>query len=358
MNLIALKHLLGWNVHRSHLVSFHQKKQIFLIVFLLPLQGGSSRVPQEKERVRQMSGKPCGRAGKPKQDPDRGAEGAEGHLLPQSWVVAAVRSHGLKTAPFTNCYSKNKKEKTLEQKVLWLSLCHLLTQAWFTPNSEASQGSGQLELFQFCSCSYLVLFACEDLNVVHTMLAVAVVHRAKPANDSQLKKRNRKRNYRCFLNMHHSNTEITKKKILGRSARALHQQVSMRSGEVHEKLRRSTSSFNQETPMCLPEHVICVINASVLVISCIPSCKITLSRNLSRHFVSDVISWKSSPLPLCILELITKVFQELPACVFGCLCTLFQHRFEASSEGHYVNHTCLAKTKTLDSSLKWVDCII
>lgn len=97
-------------------------KRLKRIVLLFPLQGGSSRVPQEKERVRQMSGKPRGCVGKPKQDPDWRVESTEGHLLPQSWVAAAVCGQGLKTVPLTNCYSKTKKEKTLEQKLLWLSL--------------------------------------------------------------------------------------------------------------------------------------------------------------------------------------------------------------------------------------------
>lgn len=43
---------------------------------------------QEKEGVRQVSGEPRGRAGEPKQDPDRGAESTEGPLLPQGRVAA------------------------------------------------------------------------------------------------------------------------------------------------------------------------------------------------------------------------------------------------------------------------------
>lgn len=39
---------------------------------------------QEKEGIRQMFGKPCGCVGKPEQDSNRGAEGAQGHLLPQT----------------------------------------------------------------------------------------------------------------------------------------------------------------------------------------------------------------------------------------------------------------------------------
>lgn len=40
----------------------------------------------EEERVREVFGKPRGCAGKPEQDSDRGAEGAQGHLLPQDGV--------------------------------------------------------------------------------------------------------------------------------------------------------------------------------------------------------------------------------------------------------------------------------
>lgn len=58
----------------------------------LPLQGGRTRMPQEKEGIRQVSGKPCGRVGKPKQDTDRGVESSEGHLLPQSGVAQTERN--------------------------------------------------------------------------------------------------------------------------------------------------------------------------------------------------------------------------------------------------------------------------
>lgn len=107
---------------------------------LFPLQGGSSWVPQEKERVRQMSGKPCGCVGKPKQDPDWRAESTEGHLLPQSWVVAAVCGHGLKTVPVTNSYNKIFKKETPETKTALTVFVSLLTQAgFFAQNSEVSQ---------------------------------------------------------------------------------------------------------------------------------------------------------------------------------------------------------------------------
>lgn len=61
--------------------------------FLRLLQGSSSRVPQEKERVRQVPGEPRGRAGEPKQDPNRGAESTERPLLPQGRVAAAAPAH-------------------------------------------------------------------------------------------------------------------------------------------------------------------------------------------------------------------------------------------------------------------------
>lgn len=102
-----------------------------------PPQGSSSWVPQEKERVCQMSGKPCGCVGKPKQDLDWRAKSTKGHLLPQSWVAVAVCGHGLKTVykllqqnktkQKTKKEKKKKEEKTLEQKLLSSSfiLCSL-----------------------------------------------------------------------------------------------------------------------------------------------------------------------------------------------------------------------------------------
>ncbi|XP_014864854.1 PREDICTED: uncharacterized protein LOC106931314 isoform X1 [Poecilia mexicana] len=75
-------------------------------------QGGSARVPQEKERIRQMSGKPRSCAGKPKQDTDRRAESTEGHLLSQSRVAgdssqtAATYQKRRTTEQKINCFNR------------------------------------------------------------------------------------------------------------------------------------------------------------------------------------------------------------------------------------------------------------
>lgn len=95
----GLDWLLVWTLSRIFLLSF--------------LQGGSSWVSQEKERVREMSGKPCSRAGKPKQDTDWRAESSEGHLLPQSRVAAAASA--LKTVHRLLQHIKTNKKKTSEQ---------------------------------------------------------------------------------------------------------------------------------------------------------------------------------------------------------------------------------------------------
>lgn len=182
-----------------------------------------------------MSGKPRGCVGKPKQDPDWRAESTEGHLLPQSWVAAAVRGHRLKTVPFTNCYSKTTttKEKTLEQKLLWpsLFLCSLRPGVRWIQKCPGNSNSSSLPvslLFLSCALCMWRLKCC-----THYACCCCCAW-AKPANESQLKKRNRKRKYRCFLKMHRSSTEITKKN-LGGSARSRYQQVSLRSDEVHKK---------------------------------------------------------------------------------------------------------------------------
>lgn len=136
---------------------------------------------------------------------------------------------------------------------------------------------------------------------------------------------------------------MRKKKILGRSAGCLYQQVSMRSGEVHEKTRRSTTSFNQATQMCLPENVICVIYASVFSHF---MHSFVQKHNWGGFFpgtfsVSDVISWLSSIrhhfVFLSWSKRFFKNYKYNVQYVFGCLCTELQHIFQASVEGHYVN---------------------
>lgn len=70
-----------------------------------------------------MSGKPRGRVGKPKQDPDWRAESAEGHLLPQSRVAAAVCGHGPKDSAVYKLLQQNRKRKRLWNKNCFDCLC-------------------------------------------------------------------------------------------------------------------------------------------------------------------------------------------------------------------------------------------
>lgn len=123
-------------------------------------QGGSTWVSQEKERVRQMSGKSCGSVGKPKQDPDWRAESTKRHLLPQSRVAAAVCGQELKTVPFTNCYSKTRLAKNSGTKTALNVFVSLLTQAWFTLNSEVNLDIQTAWACQFRSCCYLLCALC------------------------------------------------------------------------------------------------------------------------------------------------------------------------------------------------------
>lgn len=55
-------------------------------LFISVMQGGSPGMPQEEEGVCQVSGEPRGRAGKPEQDPHRGAQSSQRLVLPQIWV--------------------------------------------------------------------------------------------------------------------------------------------------------------------------------------------------------------------------------------------------------------------------------
>ena len=50
-------------------------------------QGSGAGMSAEEEGVCEVSGESCGRAGEPEQDPDRGAESTERHLLPQERIT-------------------------------------------------------------------------------------------------------------------------------------------------------------------------------------------------------------------------------------------------------------------------------
>lgn len=118
------------------------------------MQGGGARVSQEKEGVRQMSGKPRSRAGKPKQDTDRGAESTERHILPQSRVAAAAGA--LKTVQ--KLLQLKKKKKTPEQKIDCFNCSCFFAHSGLTyaKITKCCGGSRQLELASFA----LVLNLC------------------------------------------------------------------------------------------------------------------------------------------------------------------------------------------------------
>lgn len=63
----------------------------FMYPYPLVSQGGSPRVPSEEERVREVSGEPRGRAGKPEQNPHRGTESPQRLVLPQIRVEYTCR---------------------------------------------------------------------------------------------------------------------------------------------------------------------------------------------------------------------------------------------------------------------------
>lgn len=152
--------------------------------------------------------------------------------------------------------NKKKKEKRLWNKNALTVFVSLLTQAWSTLRSEVSRGIRTVRACQFCPCSYLVLFACEDSSVVHNYACCCFSARAGPANESQLKRRNRKRKYRCFLKNAPLKKETAEKKETGLAP-------SKRSDEVHTKRRTPTSSCKEATQPCLPDNVIGVIYAAV-----------------------------------------------------------------------------------------------
>lgn len=293
----------------------------FSFSFSFPLQGGSSRVPQEKERVRQMSGKPRGCVGKPKQDPDWRAESTEGHLLPQSWVAAAVLwSRAGDGAVYrllqqnVKKTKQNKTEKTLEQKLLRpsLFLCSLRPGLlWSVPGIFE-----QLELASF-SLSFLSCGLCMwRLKCrTHYALLLLFVHRGAGRGlgggkasqwEPAWRRGNRKRKYRCFLKMCRSSARDYDEKPPPRQvSRGLANQQSfseVRRGATRSS-RRSTTSCNQATQPCLPDSVIAPCTPprffSFSVVSCIPSCENTIKGEITNHhqgFVSEVISWNSSTL--------------------------------------------------------------
>ena len=266
-----------------------------------PLQGGSSWMPQEKERVRQMSGKPRGCVGKPKQDPDWRAESTEGHLLPQSWVAAAVCGHGLKTAPLTDCYSKTKQnKKNTKQKRLWNKNC--FDRLCFSAHSglvysEASRGysnsSSLPVLLLFLSCGLCMWrLKCRT----HYALLLLYVHGdgfgEGGGNASQWEpawsRGNRKRKYRCFLKMCRSSAEIMTNKPGQVSRVSLTSKFLWGQTRCTQSSRRSTTSCNQATQPCLPDNVIRRhVRRPVflfLVVSCIPSCENTITEKYLQRF--------------------------------------------------------------------------
>lgn len=295
----------------------------FSFSFSFPLQGGSSRVPQEKERVRQMSGKPRGCVGKPKQDPDWRAESTEGHLLPQSWVAAAVLWSRAEDGAVYRLLQQNVKKKQqnkTKQKRLWNKNCfdRLCFSAHSGPvYSEASRGySNSSSLPVFRSRSYLVVFACEDSSVVHTMLCCCFLCTGGRGGgwgggkasqwEPAWRRGNRKRKYRCFLKMCRSSARDYDENPPPRQvSRGLANQQSfseVRRGATRSS-RRSTTSCNQATQPCLPDNVIAPCTPprffSFSVVSCIPSCENTIKGEITNHhqgFVSEVISWNSSTL--------------------------------------------------------------
>lgn len=106
-----------------------------------------------------------------------------------------------------------------------------------------------------------MLFACEDSSVIHTLLCCLLLcageaSQSEPAEEEeqegeiQVLPENVPLKYRDY------------EKALTGSARSCYQQVSLRSVEVHAKLRRSTTSCNKATQPCMPD-VMCVIYASV-----------------------------------------------------------------------------------------------
>lgn len=243
-----------------------------------------------------MSGKPCGCVGKPKQDPDWRAESTEGHLLPQSWVVAAVCGHGLKTVPVTNCYNKIKKRDSGTKTALTVFVS-LLTQAWFLRRIQVCPSEiWTARACQFRSCSYLVIFACEDSSVVHTMLALAFVHRhSQPMSASRrggTGRGNAGASWECTAQVQSLRTKKQKKTLAG--------QPGLTTSKFLWGQTRCTQSYAGPTGSATRQlnrvYLIKLFHAFLLV-------KTQLS--IFKHFVGEMISWISS---VCIEVIWSKRF--------------------------------------------------
>lgn len=177
---------------------------------------------------------------------------------------------------------------------------------------------------QFRSCSYLVVVACEDSSVVHTVLAVAFVHwRSQPMSASWrggTGRGNAGASWECTAQVQSSRK---KTKTLGGSARSHYQQVCLRSDEVHTKLRGSNRICNKATQPCLPDNVFWVIYAAVFW-SFQAFLLVKTQLSIFKHFASEVISWISS---VCIEVIWSKRFFKKRKCTqdenpltFGSLC--------------------------------------
>lgn len=247
-----------------------------------------------------MSGKPCGCVGKPKQDPDWRAESTEGHLLPQSWVVAAVCGHGLKTVPVTNCYNKIKKKETPEQKLLWpyLFLCSL------RPGFCAEFRSVPVKFEQLELASFALVLISWSLHVktqvsytlcLLLLSCTGIASQWAPAEEEEQEEEMQVLPENVPLKCRVYEKKKTEKN-LGGSARSHYQQVSLRSDEVHTKLRRSNRICNKATQPCLPDKVV----------SCIPPCENTIKYLQTLCRWNDFLDFVS----LYGSDLVKKVFQE------------------------------------------------
>lgn len=115
--------------------------------------------------------------------------------------------------------------------------------------------------------------------------------RARLTNEKRLKKRNRKRKYRCFLKMCRSFCSNDEKSSAG-SAGSRNRQVSLRSDELPH---RSISAAARQLEVCLPDGVLFRLLFSVTAFLH----KRKQSRTNIRHLVSKVVSGFAS---VCLLQ--------------------------------------------------------
>lgn len=193
-----------------------------------------------------------------------------------------------------------KKERDSGTKTALTVFVSLLTQAWFCAEFRSVPVNyEQLELASFALV--LVVFACEDSSVLHTLCLLLLLCTGKasqwePAAEEEQEEEMQVLPENVPLKSSPKKTKKKPRLVSQVSIPASFSEVrhgAHRATQVQQDLHQGNSTMF--TWLSLLGHVSC----GFCVVSCIPSCETQLS--FFKHFVTQVISW---------IDLVEKLFQE------------------------------------------------